>query len=140
MKPTKENRKKFDLDLKYGQIREDKIADMFNNKKIEVKSERGMWMKTGNICIEYESYGKPSGIITTEADFWFHNLCIDDDIFCTVIFDVPKLKQLIDKLDFKKSVSGGDNKASKMWLVNIQKLFTSDVFKTYKELENEQNT
>ena len=71
------------------------------------------------------------------SDYWFHNLCIDDDIFCTFIFDVPKLKQLIDKLDFKKSVCGGDNKASKMWLVNIQKLFTSDVFKTYKELENE---
>tara|TARA_A100001391_G_scaffold126394_2_gene86432 strand:- start:411 stop:824 length:414 start_codon:yes stop_codon:yes gene_type:complete len=137
VKPTKENRKKFDLDLKYGQIREDKIADMFNNKKIEVKSERGMWMKTGNICIEYESYGKPSGIITTEADFWFHNLCIDDDIFCTFIFDVPKLKQLIEKLDFKKSVSGGDHKASRMWLVNIQKLFTSDVFKTFKDLKND---
>ena len=137
MKPTKENRKKFDLDLKYGQIREDKIADMFNNKKIEVKSERGMWMKTGNICIEYESYGKPSGIITTEADFWFHNICIDDDIFCTFIFDVPKLKQLIEKLDFKKSVSGGDHKASRMWLVNIQKLFTSDVFKTFKDLKND---
>ena len=137
MKPTKENRKKFDLDLKYGQIREDKIADMFNNKKIEVKSERGMWMKTGNICIEYESYGKPSGIITTEADFWFHNLCIDDDIFCTFIFDVPKLKQLIEKLDFKKSVSGGDHKASRMWLVNIQKLFTSAVFKTFKDLKND---
>ena len=137
MKPTKENRKKFDLDLKYGQIREDKIADMFNNKKIEVKSERGMWLKTGNICIEYESYGKPSGIITTEADFWFHNLCIDDDIFCTFIFDVPKLKQLIEKLDFKKSVSGGDHKASRMWLVNIQKLFTSDVFKTFKDLKND---
>ena len=140
MKPTKENRKKFDLDLEYGQIREDRIADMLTNKKIEVKSERGMWMKTGNICIEYESYGKPSGICATESDYWFHNLCIDDDIFCTFIFDVPKLKQLIDKLDFKKSVCGGDNKASKMWLVNIQKLFTSDVFKTYKELENEENT
>ena len=38
-KPTKEDRKKFDLDLEYGQIREDKIADMFQNKKIEVKSE-----------------------------------------------------------------------------------------------------
>ena len=137
MKPTKEDRKKFDLDLEYGQIREDKIADMLNNKKIEVKSERCMWMKTGNICIEYESYGKPSGIITTEADFWFHNLCIDDDIFCTFIFDVPKLKQLIDKLDFKKSVSGGDHKASKMWLVNIRKLFTSDVFKTFKDLKND---
>ena len=137
MKPTKENRKKFDIDLEYGTIREDKISDMLTNEKIEVKSERGMWMKTGNICIEYESYGKPSGIITTEADFWFHNLCIEDNIFCTFIFDVPKLKQLIEKLDFKKSVSGGDHNASRMWLVNIQKLFTSDVFKTFKDLKDD---
>ena len=137
MKPTKENRKKFDIDLEYGTIREDKISDMLTNKKIEVKSERGMWMKTGNICIEYESYGKPSGIITTEADFWFHNLCIEDNIFCTFIFDVPKLKQLIEKLDFKKSVSGGDHNASRMWLVNIQKLFTSDIFKTFKDLKDD---
>ena len=55
MKPTKKDRKKFDIDLQYGKIREDKIAEMMTNKKIEVKSERGMWMKTGNICIEYES-------------------------------------------------------------------------------------
>ena len=137
MKPTKENRKKFDIDLEYGTIREDKVADMLTNKKIEVKSERGMWMKTGNICIEYESYGKPSGIATTESDFWFHNLCIEDNIFCTFIFDVPKLKQLIDKLDFKKSVSGGDHNASRMWLVNIRKLFTSDVFKTFKDLKDD---
>ena len=101
MKPTKKDRKKFDIDLQYGTIREEKIIDMFLNKKIEVKSERDTWMKTGNICIEYESYGKPSGIITTEADFWFHNLCIKDDIFCTLVFDVPKLKKLMDKLDFK---------------------------------------
>jgi len=137
MKPTKENRKKFDIDLEYGTIREDKVADMLTNKKIEVKSERGMWMKTGNICIEYESYGKPSGISTTESDFWFHNLCIEDNIFCTFIFDVPKLKQLIEKLDFKKSVSGGDHNASRMWLVNIQKLFTTDVFKTFKDLKDD---
>ena len=137
VKPTKENRKKFDIDLQYGTIREEKIIDMFLNKKIEVKSERDTWMKTGNICIEYQSYGKPSGIIATEADYWFHNLCIKDDIFCTLIFDVPKLKQLMEKLDFKKSVSGGDHNASRLWLVSIQKLFTSDVYKTFKELENE---
>ena len=59
MKPIKEDRKKFDLDLEYGEIREEKIAKMLTGKKIEVKSERGMWMKTGNICIEYQSYGKP---------------------------------------------------------------------------------
>ncbi len=137
MKPKKEDRKKFDLDLEYGSIREDRIADMLTNKKIEVKSERGMWMKTGNICIEYQSYGKPSGIEATEADFWFHNLCIGDDIFCTLVFDVPKLKKLVKKLDYLKSVSGGDHNASRMYLVNIQKLFTSDVFKTFEELNND---
>ena len=51
MKPTKKDQKKFDLDLTFGEIREDKIRDMLENKKIEVKSERGMWMDTGNICI-----------------------------------------------------------------------------------------
>ena len=56
MKPKKEDRKKFDIDLKYGTIREEKIAEMLTNKKIEVKSERDMWMKTGNIAIEYESF------------------------------------------------------------------------------------
>ena len=137
MKPTKKDRKKFDLDLEYGSIREDRVADMLTNKKIEVKSERGMWMKTGNICIEYQSYGKPSGIEATEADFWFHNLCIGDDIFCTLVFDVPKLKKLVKKLDYLKSVSGGDHNASRMYLVNIQKLFTSDVFKTFEELDND---
>ena len=137
MKPKKEDRKKFDLDLEYGSIREDRIADMLTNKKIEVKSERGMWMKTGNICIEYQSYGKPSGIEATEADFWFHNLCIGDDIFCTLVFDVPKLKKLVKKLDYLKSVSGVDHNASRMYLVNIQKLFTSDVFKTFEELDND---
>ena len=54
-----------------------------------------------------------------------------------LVFEVPKLKKLIDKLDFKKSVSGGDHKASKMYLVNINKLFTSDVFKTFKDLKND---
>ena len=137
MKPTKKDRKKFDIDLQFGSIREDKIADMLTNKKIEVKSERGKWMETGNICIEYQSYGKPSGIEVTEADFWFHNLCIGDEIFCTLVFDVLKLKKLVKKLDYLKSVSGGDHNASRMYLVNIQKLFTSDVFKTFEELDND---
>ena len=137
MKPTKKDRKKFDLDLQYGKIREDKIAEMLTNKKIEVKSERGKWMETGNICIEYQSYGKPSGIEATEADFWFHNLCIGDEMFCTLVFKTDVLKTIVDKLDYFKTVSGGDNKASKMYLVNLQKLFSSDVIKAFEESEHE---
>jgi hypothetical protein len=67
LRPTKKNRKKFDLDLAYGQMHEDRVLDMLQGKKVEVKTERGMWTKTGNIAIEFESYGKPSGINATEA-------------------------------------------------------------------------
>ena len=55
LEPSKENRKKFDIDLEYGKVREKQVADMLQNKKIEVKSERGMWQKTGNIAIEFDS-------------------------------------------------------------------------------------
>ena len=137
MKPTKENRKKFDIDLEYGEIREDKIKDMLTNKKVEVKSERDMWMKTGNIAIEYESWNKPSGIKATESDYWFHNLCIGDEEYCTLVFKTDTLRKIVDKLDYFKTVSGGDNNASKMFLVNIQKLFSSDVIKSFKELEDD---
>ena len=137
MKPIKKDRKKFDLDLQYGSIREDKIADMLTNKKIEVKSERDIWQKSGNICIEYESWGKPSGIRATESDYWFHNLCIGKDEFCTLVFKTDTLRKIVDKLDTFKTVSGGDNNASRMFLVNLQKLFSSDVIKAFKEIKDD---
>ena len=133
LKPATADRKKFDLDLQYGQVREDIVSEMLQNKKIEVKSERGMWMDTGNICIEYQCYGRPSGITTTEADYWFHNLCINEDIFATLVFKVDNLKKIIDNLDSKRSVSGGDHNASRMRLLNIQKLFAKDFLKVYKD-------
>ena len=135
MKPTKENRKKFDLDLQYGTVREDKVAAMLQDKKIEVKSERGMWMKTGNIAIEYQSYGKPSGIKATESDYWFHNLCIGDNEYCTLVFKTDVLRTIVDKLDTFRTVSGGDHNASQMYLVNLQKLFSTDVIKAFKEYD-----
>ena len=135
--PSKENRKKFDIDLEYGKVREKQVADMLQDKKIEVKSERDVWQKTGNIAIEYECYGKPSGINATESDYWFHNLCIGEDTFATIVFDTKSLRRIIDNLDYKRSVSGGDNNASRMYLLNLQKLFSSDVIKAFKETGDE---
>ena len=137
LEPSTENRKKFDIDLEYGKVREQLVADMLQDKKIEVKSERDIWQKTGNIAIEYESYGKPSGINATQSDYWFHNLCIGDDVFATVVFKTKNLKRIINNLDYKRSVAGGDHNASKMYLLNLKKLFSSDVIKAFKEKENE---
>ena len=137
MKPTKKDQKKFDLDLQYGEIREQKIADMLTGKKIEVKSERDTWMKTGNICIEYECWNKPSGIRATESDYWFHNLCVGANEFCTLVFKTDVLRTIVDELDSFKTVCGGDHNASRMFLVSLQKLFSSDVIKAFKESEDE---
>ena len=136
LEPSVDNRKKFDLDLEYGKVREQMVADMLQDKKIEVKSERDVWQKTGNIAIEYECYGKPSGINATESDYWFHNLCIGDETFATIVFDTNSLKRIIANLDSKRSVSGGDNNAARMYLLNLQKLFSSDVIKAFKETKD----
>ena len=133
LEPQIHDRKKFDLDLKYGKIGEEKVAEMLLDGKIEVKSEKDIWQKSGNLCIEYESYGKPSGIKATESDYWFHNLCIGDDIYATIVFRTDILRKIIDSLDYVKTVSGGDHYASKMYLLNIQKLFSSDVIKAFKD-------
>jgi len=137
LKPTKKDRKKFDLDLAYGTMHEDKVLAILENKKIEVKTERGMWTETGNIAIEFESYGKPSGINATEADYWFHNLAVGDDVYCTLIFETENLRKIVKKLDTHNIVRGGDNRASKMYLVNLSKLFSTDTLKVYKQLANE---
>ena len=73
----------------------------------------------------------------TESDYWFHNLCIGDDEYCTLVFNTATLKKIVKRLDSFKTVSGGDNRASQMYLLNLQKLFSSDVIKAFKELEDE---
>lgn len=116
------NDKRFDIDLKYGQLAEQKIADMLQNKKVEVKTERDLWVKTGNIVIEFESRNKPSGIQTTEADYWFHNLNIGEDTMCTIVFPVDKLRQYI-RTNMPSVVKGGDNYTSLLYKINLKDFF-----------------
>ncbi len=132
--PKSKDRKKFDIDLAYGKVREDMIKEMLQDKKIEVKSERDVWKRTGNIAIEYECYGKPSGINATEADYWFHNLCVGEDVYATLIFKTENLKKILDSLERKVSVNGGDHNASRMYLISLQKLFDVKTIKEYISL------
>ena len=134
LKPKSKDRKKFDIDLAYGKVREDLIKDMLQDKKIEVKSERDVWKRTGNIAIEYQCYGKPSGINATEADYWFHNLCVGEDVYATLVFKTENLKKILDSLERKVSVNGGDHNASRMYLISLQKLFDVKTIKEYISL------
>ena len=120
--------KKFDIDLKYGQIREQNVQDMFSKCQIEVKSERSWWKKTGNIAIEYEYRGKPSGIYATTSDYWFHRLEGDREEFCTLVFKTSILKGIVDKYKDKLTKNVGDNKASKCVLIPIKEIFNKEFY------------
>jgi len=115
------NDKRFDIDLQYGQVFERKVADMLQNSKIEVKTERDMWKQTGNIVIEFESRGRPSGIASTEAEYWFHNLAVGEDIVMTLVFPTKTLRNYITNTR-PRMVRGGDNNTSRLYLLNLQDL------------------
>lgn len=119
------NNSDFDVDLQYGKKREKVIAKILEKGKLEVKSERDWWWKTNNIAIEFESWGKPSGIKTTKAKYWVHNLCIDELLYASIILDVSIVKRLCKK--YKNNWrSGGDYKASKFYLIPLQELLIYD--------------
>lgn len=117
------NDKRFDIDLQYGQVFEQKVADMLQNKKIEVKTERDKWKDTGNIVIEFESRGRPSGIASTEAEYWFHNLAIGDNIVMTLVLPTKTLRNYIAKNN-PRMIRGGDNMTSRLYLIKLQDLVT----------------
>jgi hypothetical protein len=114
--------RKFDIDLEFGQTWEKYIDELFSGAKTcEVKTERDTWAKTGNICIEVESYGKPSGLASTEADVWVHNLVKNNKVVCSLMFNTETLKELVDVLP-NRTVYGGDNNASKLHLLSLKKI------------------
>tara|TARA_R100001510_G_C7612002_1_gene175236 strand:- start:570 stop:959 length:390 start_codon:yes stop_codon:yes gene_type:complete len=123
----------FDIDLEFGQVYEEKIKKLLESKgKIEVKTERDTWLKTGNIAIEFRCRGKKSGIARTKADWWFHVLTIDGIMVGMVCFPVSKLTLLMRALYDKgiaRKVMGGDDNESEMLLVPLKELYSKEFYK-----------
>ena len=116
----------FDLDLKFGKAHERKIAKLFGIKEeqIEVKTERVWWAKTGNLCIEVERRGKPTGISITKAKIWIHVLSKGNKQMLRLVFDVPVLKKIVKKYkDNWKMV--GDRKETKAVMIKFKDILNA---------------
>ena len=112
----------FEYDLEFGQEGEDIIADIFENKKIEVK--RDNWVgRTGNIAIEYKSRGKPSGIATTQADYWIIMFSREYQDKFMFIIETQRLKEVTKKYFNKGSIKKmGDSNTSSAVLIPIKEI------------------
>ena len=141
--------KKFNNDLKKGQIYEAKATEYFDyNKvffpkgnfsdydfilddkiKVEVKSDC-MASKTGNLAIEYKCNGNPSGIYATKADWYVYFINHSDH---DEVYKIPTEKLIEVCKGYGKKASGGDGGKSRMYLLN--KALINDYITTEKKHE-----
>jgi hypothetical protein len=108
----------FKYDLKVGQVAEKILAELLENKKIEVKRDLQA-IKTGNIYIEYFSRGKPSGLSISEADYYCYFIT-DGRMF---LIETKELKQLCRRyIATNRDKRGGDSNTSKGILLPLTDL------------------
>jgi hypothetical protein len=108
----------FDLDLSTGEQGEVLVHDMLQLSTIEVKTDF-IADRTGNIAVEYESWGKPSGIAVTKARHWV--FVIPNKI--ALFVETNRLKDIARRLYNEGRVTtGGDLNKSKMVLIPITEL------------------
>ena len=120
---NKEYTSKFDIDLKFGEGFEYSLANILSLGKIEIKTERNKWKKTGNIAIELMNQKNLSGLTVTEAEWWAHILSFNNKIESVILIPVDKLKKRVKalvKADRARIVMGGDDNASELALVQIK--------------------
>ena len=100
------------FDLEFGVLNgETWFHELVSNKKIEVKSDRKT-AETGNVYIEYWSRGKPSGIATSQADYYVYKVAEDTAFIISSQELKIRLKKLVEIGKARKDVKGGDNNTS----------------------------
>ena len=120
---------KYDIDLKFGEKNENSLEKILRFGKVEIKTERDIWKKTGNICIEIRQNGNPSGLSTTSADYWAHILSFNNEIEGVLMFPIAQLKSRLKQLILLKrvrEVKGGDDNKSTLLLVPLREVFYED--------------
>ena len=119
MKNVGKTQKNFDIDIEYGRKGENYLLDILETKRIEVKTDRIAHI-TGNVAVEYKYKGRPSGIATTEADYWAFLLY---DMTTIIMVPTDKLKHIArQKYKQDQITLGGDENASEMILIPINEL------------------
>ena len=124
--PQTKEKANFDIDLDFGKKTEQEVVDMFESDgRIEVKTERDTWMRTGNIAFEIKYKGNPSGISTTESTWWIQALNYNNQSIMMLTFKVSLLRMILKRVVKEKIAEikkGGDDNNSTLILVPIHKL------------------
>jgi len=131
----------FNSDLAFGNIYEKKLVELIPNESYlikegyfpdydveitnnnimvtyEVKADRYTY-KTNNIAIEFEFNNSPSGIATTTSDFYAYFVIKPYNLFELYIIPTNIIKSKIEEKEYKKILLGGDNKKSRLYIMDL---------------------
>lgn len=107
------------LGIEYNNLGYNKGYDILHNDgtKYEVKADFGS-IKSGNFFIEFECSGKPSGITTTESDYY---AIYSGKTECYVI-PTSIIKAVVKQREYSRIVNGGDYYRAKGYLIKKERL------------------
>jgi hypothetical protein len=131
----------FNSDLAFGNIYEKKLVELIPNESYlikegyfpdydveitnnnimvtyEVKADRYTY-KTNNVAIEFECNNSPSGIETTTSDFYAYFVIKPYNLFELYIIPTNIIKSKIEEKEYKKILLGGDNKKSRLYIMDL---------------------
>ena len=92
---------------------------------LEIKADY-FAVNTGNMVVEYESWGKPAGIVTTQANFIAYAMMRSLEDFDLYLINTNKNKRMVEeKLYFDTMVGGDIGSNTKLYR------FKMDVFEKY---------
>lgn len=70
--------------------------------------------RTGNIGLEFESWGRPAGIAVSQADYYIYKVHNSDNSTDVIIIKTEVLKKMIADEVYFRIVCGGDNGSNSM--------------------------
>jgi hypothetical protein len=112
-------------EMAQGNFKPYDLKIMHNSDTItfEVKADR-QTNRTGNMVIEFECSNKPSGITTTEADYWAYFV---DGTQTYFLIPTDYIRDAIKENKYSRKVKGGDG-----WRANMF-LFPVSAFEDFRE-------
>lgn len=113
--------KRWDVNQVEGEIGEGTVAALMNatGNTVEVKRDFKA-SETGNFAVEFMCGGKPSGISTSESEWWA--IVLDGEYYNGEVILFIKKKRLERLLNPKRTVRGGDHNKAEMFLIRIEEL------------------
>lgn len=110
----------FRYDLKVGQGAENFLGQLLEGNTLEVKMDKRAH-QTGLIFVEFESRGKPSGIATSEADYWAY---VIEGKGAVIVSKETMRKKVRQAIRIRGKLKGGDSNTSLGTLVAVKDLLT----------------